>query len=113
VSGPQSYPYHADPIDTMFRPTLAEMHAHFPGTDVVESAVIDSGNWRQWHVGERGRSLPRTLARLLLPFYKPRKWWELTRQSPYVFKHITAFAMILRKTADVPADERREAVLHG
>jgi hypothetical protein len=98
VSGPKDYPYHADPIDTMFRPTIEQMHAHFPGTEVIDSAVIDSGNWRQWHIGERGRSLPRTLVRLMVPFYKPKKWWELARQSPYIFKHITAFAMVLRKT---------------
>lgn len=111
VSGPQQYPYHADPIDTMFRPTLEEMHAHFPGTEIVESAVIDSGNWRQWHVGERGRSISRTLARLLVPFYRPKKWWELARQSPYLIKHITAFAMILRVPAKSPAPVQRVAVM--
>lgn len=97
VSGPKDYPYHADPIDTMFRPTIAEMHAHFPGTGIVDSAIIDSGNWRQWSAAERGRPLGRTLARLLLPFYEPKKWWELARQTPYIFKHITAFAMVMRK----------------
>lgn len=97
VSGPKDYPYHADPIDTMFRPTVEEMHAHFPGTTVVDSAIIDSGNWRQWNVAERGRPLGRTLARLLVPFYRPKKWWELARQAPYIFKHITAFAVVMRK----------------
>jgi hypothetical protein len=97
VSGPHEYPYHADPIDTMFRPTIEEMHAHFPGTTIVDSAIIDSGNWRQWNAAERGRSLGRTLARLLVPFYRPKKWWELARQAPYLFKHVTAFAIVLRK----------------
>lgn len=100
ISGPHHYPYHRDPIDTMFRPTIAEMHAHFPRTTIVDSAIIDSGNWRQWNVAERGRTLSRTVARLMLPFYRPVKWWELARQTPYIFKHITAFAIILRKDAD-------------
>jgi hypothetical protein len=99
VSGPHRYPYHADPIDTMFRPSIEEMHAHFPGTRIVDSAIIDSGNWRQWNAAERGRTLGRTLARLLVPFYRPRKWWELARQSPYIFRHIKAFAVVLRKEA--------------
>jgi hypothetical protein len=99
VSGPQDYPYHSDPIDTMFRPTIAEMHAHFPRTTIIESAIIDSGNWRQWNTQERGRPLGRTLARLLVPFYRPVGWWELARQAPYIFKHITAFGMVLRKNA--------------
>jgi hypothetical protein len=97
VSGPYKYPYHADPIDTMFRPTIAEMHAHFPGTRIIDGAVINSGNWRQWDAAERGRPLGRTMARLLIPFYRPNKWWELARQSPYIFKRISAFGLILRK----------------
>jgi hypothetical protein len=98
VSGPQSFPYCPDPIDTMFRPTIEQMRKHFPGTEIVESAVIDSGNWRQWDARERGRSLARTVVRLIVPFYRPLKWWEeLARGRPYFFKHITAFAIILRK----------------
>ncbi|HSI37048.1 MAG TPA: hypothetical protein VK986_25905 [Tepidisphaeraceae bacterium] len=101
-SGPHTYPYHADPIDTMFRPSIEQIHAHFPGTTVVDSAIIDSGNWRQWNVAERGRPLGRSLARLLVPFYRPKKWLELARQSPYILKHIKAFAVVLRKGAKVP-----------
>ena len=97
VSGPKSFPYCPDPIDTMFRPTIEEMHKHFPGTEIVDSAIIDSGNWQQWDARERGRSLARTIARLLVPVYRPLKWWELARGLPYFFKHITAFVIILRK----------------
>jgi hypothetical protein len=96
VSGPQSLPYCPDPIDTMFRPSIEEMYKHFPGTKIVESAIIDSGNWRQWDNRERGRSLARTVVRLIVPFYRPLEWWEVRRQT-YFFKHITAFAIILRK----------------
>jgi hypothetical protein len=99
VSGPHDYPYHADPIDTMFRPTIREAAALFPGTALIDSAIIDSGNWRQWNVAERGRPLGRALVRMLVPVYRPRKWPELVRQSPYIFKHIKAFAVILQKVA--------------
>ncbi|MGD0388056.1 MAG: glycosyltransferase [Tepidisphaeraceae bacterium] len=98
VSGPHHYPYHADPIDTMFRPTIGQMQAYFPGTRLVHGAIIDSGNWRRWNKSERGgRGLGRAAARLLLPFYRPGKWSELARQSPYFFKHVRAFAMVLQK----------------
>ena len=88
ITGPHYYPYHSDPIDTMFRPTIADMHALFPHTKIVNSAIIDSGNWRQWNVAERGRPLWRAIVRLLVPIYRPAKWWELARQAPYIFKHI-------------------------
>lgn len=100
ITGPHNYPYHCDPIDTMFRPTIAEMHAHFPHTTLIDSAIIDSGNWRQWNRAERGRSLSRAIARLFFPFYHPANWWEVALQVPYFFKHITAFALILRKEAN-------------
>jgi hypothetical protein len=105
VSGPHDYPYHADPIDTMFRPTVEQVAAHFPGTKVVESAIIDSGNWRHWNVAERGRPLGRALARLMVPFYRPAKWLELARQTPYIFKHIKAFAVVLQKQPEAVSTE--------
>jgi hypothetical protein len=98
VSGPHAYPMHFDPIDTMFRPGVEELAACFPGTRLIAGAIIDSGNWREWRTQERGgRSLSRALARLLTPFYRPAKWWELARQSPYIIKHIKAVAVVLRK----------------
>jgi hypothetical protein len=93
VSGPKSFPYCPDPIDTMFRPTIEEMHKHFPGMKIIDSAIIDSGNWRQWDARERGRSLARAVMRLIMAFYRPLKWWELARGVPYFFEHIMAFAI--------------------
>jgi len=97
VSGPKDYPFHADPIDNMFRPDIDEVHRMFPGTSLVDSAIIDSGNWRSWNAAERGRSLKRTVVRTLMPFYRPSRWWETARQAPYIVKPITAFAAVLRK----------------
>ena len=68
----------------------------------MESVVLDSGNWRQWNVAERGRSLGKVFLRLLFPFYRPLAWWELARQTPYIFLHISAFAVILRKVENLP-----------
>ncbi len=100
ASGPYRYPKHRDPIDTLFRPDVAQLAACFPGTTLVDGGVIDSGNWREWRKEERGgRSLARALLRLTLPMYRPAKWWELARQSPYIFLHIKAVAVVLRKVA--------------
>ena len=98
VSGPHRYPTHHDPIDTLFRPDVAELAACFPGTSLVAGAIINSGNWREWRKEERGgRGLARAIARLVTPFYRPAKWWELARQSPYMIRHIKAVAVVLRK----------------
>ncbi len=98
VSGPHRFPRQLDPIDTMFRPDLEQVAALFPAADVVDGAILDSGNWRQWKRAERGnRSLPRALARLATPFDRPAKWWEVLQQSPSLIKPIPAFVVVLRK----------------
>jgi len=103
VSGPFSHPHDADPIDTMFRPSIEEIHRCFPGTRMLDSAIIDGGNWRNWDAAERGgRSLERTVLRLLTPFYRPEKWWQVARQSPYIFRHLTATAVVLVKDEQSP-----------
>ncbi len=40
VSVPYSYPYHADPIDTLFRPTTAELADMFSRCRLVTSTVL-------------------------------------------------------------------------
>jgi len=98
VSGPRRFPVHRDPIDNLFRPSPEEVHALFPGTELLSARVLDAGNWRQWRAEERGgRSLPRYLVRLCAPFYRPRKWCEVAVEAPYLFRHIETYAVVLRR----------------
>jgi len=72
VSGPKSFPYCPDPIDTMFRPTIEEMHKHFPGTEpsTAPSSTPATGASRTTGSVE-GRS---RAVRLMVSFYRPLKW---------------------------------------
>lgn len=40
VSVPRSYPYHADPIDTMYRPTPKEVAALVPDAVLIEGEIL-------------------------------------------------------------------------
>src|SRR6185437_2959646 len=40
---PNRFPYHPDPIDTMFRPDPEELKSLFPHCRLVKGAVIDCG----------------------------------------------------------------------
>lgn len=40
VSVPRSYPYHADPIDTMYRPTPEEVSALVPEAALIEGEIL-------------------------------------------------------------------------
>jgi hypothetical protein len=97
VTGPVRLPRTPDPIDNGFRATPEEAAALFPGLEVVASATLDAGNWRQWRVAERGRSLTRTLLRLCTPFYRPIEWWNVAHQVPYLLRHLRTFGLVLRK----------------
>ncbi|MEI6508461.1 MAG: hypothetical protein WCO54_08240 [Bacteroidota bacterium] len=45
VSVPYSFPYHEDPIDTLFRPDLKELQNTFPSLKLLEGTIVDCGNF--------------------------------------------------------------------
>jgi SAM-dependent methyltransferase len=98
VSGPYRYPYHPDPIDTMFRPTPSELAAIFPGTGLVRHAVVTGGTYFD-EFRRAPASLPRLVARLLLPFYKPaswrREWIRFVNHAPWMFRRFEASCVLL------------------
>lgn len=98
VSGPYRYPYHPDPIDTMFRPTPDELAAIFPGTRLERQAVVTNGTYFD-EFRRSPASLPRLLARLLLPFYKRaawrREWTRFIHHAPWMFARFEASCVLL------------------
>ncbi|MCP3061900.1 hypothetical protein LXT21_24250 [Myxococcus sp. K38C18041901] len=43
LSVPRAFPWHPDPIDTMFRPTVPELVELFPSMRLVSSAIVPCG----------------------------------------------------------------------
>jgi hypothetical protein len=43
VSCPNNFPYHPDPIDTLFRPEVKELALLFPGTTIVRGELVPCG----------------------------------------------------------------------
>lgn len=98
VTGPRDFPYHADPIDTMFRPSWQEMAAM-----VGDRLVIEEGRdlqcRRLGYYYSRGRfGRVRLAARLAAFFYPPAVWRERVR---WVGRRSTQYCLFLRRpTAD-------------
>lgn len=84
VTGPYDYPYHADPIDTMYRPSPEQLAGFIP-LDWKEKHLVVAGSYRE----EFSRmSFSKKIRRLLKPlwiFQKPMKWLENHRLF-YLFK---------------------------
>jgi hypothetical protein len=51
VTAPHRFPYHPDPIDTMFRPTVEDLARLFPHCFLVDGALLDGGTG--WDYVER------------------------------------------------------------
>ncbi len=98
VSVPYSFPLHRDPIDTMFRPSPEEIAALFPGFRMVDSAIVEDGNFL-----EEIRAQPRPALRLakhlvqcLMPFYRRRKWQERVHALLWLWRPYAVSIAILQ-----------------
>jgi len=74
VTVPFSYPYHRDPIDTMYRPDPSELGALFAGARLLDAAIIGAGMSYRDEVRERPWILLRQVARFPVPFLSLTKW---------------------------------------
>ncbi len=61
---PASFPYHADPIDTGYRPAPAELAASFAGSAPLLAEEVEGRTYRE-DIAARGSSLWRELGRTL------------------------------------------------
>jgi hypothetical protein len=62
VSGPYGYPYHPDPIDTLYRPGPDEIRRLFPGFTCLHEAIVPDGTYLDDLLGQ---NTPRQLTRLI------------------------------------------------
>jgi hypothetical protein len=96
VTCPRKFPYHPDPIDTRFRPTVQDLAALFPGMLMVtgEEVVGETYLHRLWGRADRGA---KEIVKLFMPFYKPY-WWRVNLgYFSFLGRHFTASCVVLRK----------------
>jgi hypothetical protein len=109
VTVPYQYPFHLDPIDTMFRPNVDELIRLFPNLDLVIGEVIIA----QRQVLKNGQLIyhnnyfeqmkddPKLLifnvVRILMPFYKFKMWQILFNDLRAMFRPYSATCVLLKK----------------
>jgi SAM-dependent methyltransferase len=93
---PYKFPYHEDPIDTLYRPTVGELVELFPKMSVYKAATIRASRFGH-DMHSDYRSLGRMLVRAGVPFYRPRRWWNTIRNLGEIVTGYKVTCAILRK----------------
>jgi hypothetical protein len=97
---PYRYPYHSDPIDTMFRPEVEDLGQMLPECELVNGAIvtIDGTSFFRMLL-KHPRLLAVTFARSILPFYKFSSWKHIVAYLPDSFKPFQVTCATFRKRA--------------
>ncbi len=98
---PLSYPYHPDPIDTMLRLTPNQLAGMLPDWQVVNATQMTAGNYLKdlRATGEPIVRLLKQVARVMLPFYRPRQWPPNAHRLLWLFRPFRLSMVLLRKPA--------------
>lgn len=98
ITVPHRYPYHNDPIDTMFRPDVKAIEALFPACELVSGEIITiEGTSFAKMLFRNPKLLAVTTLRTLLPFYKFQSWKHIVSYIPQSFKPFQVTCVTLRK----------------
>ncbi len=90
VSVPYKYPYHRDPINTMFRPTIRELAALFPGTEIYKGEIINCGSY-----------MDKILRNPSLLINRLRRPVGFLLRIPWLFKNFQVTCVILHKNVAI------------
>jgi len=74
VTVPYSYPYHRDPIDTMYRPSPAELSRLFIDARLLDGQILGAGVSYRDAVRRRPWILSRHFFRFPVPFLSFERW---------------------------------------
>jgi hypothetical protein len=97
VTVPYEFPFHKDPIDTLLRPDVMELQKFFPGTSLLDSAIIKSHKSYAYDLRRNTRYFSIMVVRLLLPFYKFSEWRLILKDFARANRKYSATCLLLRK----------------
>lgn len=109
ISVPFNYPYHLDPIDTLYRPSVEELKTIFSelkimeGKELVARRKISRNGKLVFHKNyfQQLKDDPtlfiNLLIRCLLPFYKPKMWWITVKDLSKMFMPFSVTVAVFEK----------------
>jgi len=85
ITAPYDYPYHPDPIDTLYRPDPAELE-RLVDLNWVEEAIVDCGSFREEFARMSFPKKVRKLLKVLWVFQKPSSYLKGAHRLLFLFK---------------------------
>jgi len=102
VTVPREFPYHEDPIDTMFRPDISQVVELFKGTELVSARVVRASRFVQ-DMGGNWRPAFRLAVRVCVPFYHLQRWAGAVHYAWQLWRGYRVTCVILRRRLQAAA----------
>lgn len=96
ITVPYSYPYHKDPIDTMYRPTPWEVAEIFPQCELLNHEILATGSYRQ-EIRKRPLIIFRHIFIFPFPFFAWERWKRSMRKLRWLFTPYKVSCVVLQK----------------
>lgn len=106
---PYNYPYHLDPIDTLYRPSTYELKNLFPSLQLIEGEELKARRKVSRHgepvyhknyfqqLKDDPALFLNLLIRSCIPFYKPKMWWITVKDLCKMFRPFSVTVIIFQK----------------
>jgi hypothetical protein len=101
VAVPRSFPYHADPIDTLYRPSADELAGLFApaGFELLRSETLQLGSFLDDLRAGGAKNWAHWLFRLAKPFRRRDKWLNAAHSLLWLFRSYEESLVVLRRRA--------------
>jgi len=97
ITVPFRYPFHADPIDTGYRPSASELSTTI-GLSTTFAETIPAGNFREELLDMSPVKRLRKLLKPLYPFQKPCKYRENLSRLKFLFRNYEITVVAAQRT---------------
>lgn len=105
VTVPYNYPYHMDPIDTMYRPNVSQLSKEFKtlhfikGEIIKGSSVVKKRHEKNYFIKLINNPILFVIVvlRLMLPFYKFSNWKKTAYGIKNMFSKFSVSGVVLKK----------------
>jgi hypothetical protein len=97
ISAPSQYPYCADPYDSKYRPSRADIETMLPMMETIRFATFESVDTQRKRLAGNKRLLLSFIANILFPRRGLRVWKNTVIDLPQLNKKFVTNALVMRR----------------